>query len=202
MARLKAGWNLKDRVRGVEDIASAVGANIWKIAGDRLLSLENEGFETVSSAQRLDVIAEFAAFLVHMTDRMVYDDLDESQRQAFITALGLRLTHLMQDNRIDANGPGDYREAFVGFLNDRTCEYAQCTFSKQEGPGFGLRRILGEHVRSRMGAKDNKWIPDYVMDREAPMAVGDLKRALAGLVDDEPALHRPPIPKDGVWGEG
>lgn len=202
MARLKAGWNLKDRDRDVEAIASAVGVNIWKIAGDRLLSLENEGFETVSLAQRLDVIAEFAAFLWHATDRLVYDDLDEPQRRAFVTALGRHLSHLMQDNRIDAHGPGDYRDAFVGLLNARADEYAQCAFSEQEGPGFGLRRIVGEHVREQMGAKDNKWIPDYVMDVEVPKALGDLKRALAGLVSDEPALHRPPIPKGGVWGEG
>ncbi len=202
MARLKAGWNLKDRERGVEDIASAVGVNIWKIAGERLLSLENEGFETVSLAQRLDVIAEFVAFLWHMTDRMVYGDLDESQRRALVTALGRHLSRLMQDNRVDARGPGDYRGAFVDLLNARTDEYAQCSVSRQEGPGFGLRRILAEHVRARMGAKDNKWIPDYVMDVEVPKALKDLKRALAGLVDDEPALHPPPIPKDGVWGEG
>ena len=75
MARLKTKWNLKDRKRTPEEIASVIGFNLWVLAGDSCLFLENEGFETKTQSQRLDVIAEFAAFGAHIADRMVFDDM-------------------------------------------------------------------------------------------------------------------------------
>ncbi len=53
MVRLRTRWNLKDRERSLEAIASAVGVNIWRIAGEALLSLENEGFETIDACSTL-----------------------------------------------------------------------------------------------------------------------------------------------------
>jgi hypothetical protein len=202
MARVKSRWNLKDRTRSAEEIASAAAANIWRIAGQALLNLENEGFETISHSQRLDVIAEFVAFLLHITDRLVYDSLDQETRGNFINVLALRLTDIMQDNRRDADGQGEYSDAFVEFLNDRASAYCECRFSKEEGPGFSLKRTLGEYVRSQMGAKDNKWIPDYVMDVEVPEAMSSLQGVLSGLLDSTTKAPKPPLREGGVWGEG
>ena len=202
MARVKARWNLKDRTRSPEEIASAVAANIWRIAGQALLNLENEGFETISRSQRLDVIAEFVAFLLHITDRLVYDSLDQKIRGNFINVLACRLTDIMQDNRLDADGQGEYGHAFIEFLNNRGGDYSECRFSKEEGPGFSLRRTLGEYVRSQMGAKDNKWIPDYVMDVEIPKAMSSLQSILSGLLDSATKVLKPPLPEGGIWGEG
>lgn len=201
MVRLRTRWNLKDRDRSIEQIASAVGVNIWKIASEGLLNLENEGFETISQAQRLDVIAEFIAFMIHVSDRLVYGDMSDEERREFITALALHLTNTMQDNRIDANGPGQYQDAFIQLLNSRMEDYSECSYTDQEGPGFSLKRILGERVRDQMGAKDNKWIPDYIIDAEAPKAVESLKKVLHSMLDLESHLGNPPLPKAGVWGE-
>jgi hypothetical protein len=33
-----------------------------------------------------------------------------------------------------------------------------------------------------MGARDNRWIPDYLVGREAPAIEASLRRSLAGLV--------------------
>ena len=59
MARLKTKWNQADRKRKPEEIAGVIGFNLWVLAGEACLYLENEGFETASRFQRLDVIAEF-----------------------------------------------------------------------------------------------------------------------------------------------
>lgn len=202
MARLRTRWNQKDRERSTDQVASAVGVGLWRIASEALLNLENEGFETISHAQRLDVIAEFLAFLVHVTDRLVYGRFQEQQRREFIIALAKHLTDLMQDNRLDASGPGQYRESFVSLLNTRMEDYSECSFSSTDGPGFSLKRILGEQVRDRMGAKDNKWIPDYVMDAEVPKALDALQKVLEGMLNLSAKDRSPPVPEGGVWGEG
>ena len=202
MARLRTRWNLKDRERSIEEIASALGVNIWRIAGEGLLNLENEGFETISHSQRLDVMGEFVAFLIHMTDRLVYGKFKEDQRHKLISAVASHLTEVMQDNRVDASGPGRYREAFIELLNSRMDDYSDCSFSEREGPGFGLRRIFGDYVRQRMGAKDNKWIPDYVMDVEVPKAMEALIRLLESMLDLDQKTSMPPVSPGGVWGEG
>src|SRR5687768_5675607 len=88
--RVRTRWNQKDKDRTLEEIASVIAANSWKIAGESLLFLENEGFETVSHAQRLDVIAEFCAYLLHCADRLVFGKFDEEERARFISAMGSR----------------------------------------------------------------------------------------------------------------
>lgn len=192
--RVRARWNQKDNQRGLRDIASVVAANAWKAAGELVLNLENEGFETSTHAQRLDVIAEVTAFLLHCVDRMIYGKFEEEDRAEFVTAIAVKLTGIMQDNRVDAVGPGDYRQGFVNMLNQRMDEYADCSYSESDGPGFNMRRTVGEYVRKRMGEKDNKWVTDYVMDLEAPKALDYVERAMKSLFPsqfgvDEKALR-------------
>ena len=204
MARLKVKWNQKNARKSPEQIASAVGFNIWLLAADGCLSLENEGFETTSQSQRLDVISEYLAFCLHVVDRMTYGELKEDERVCFINALGVRLANLVQSNRVDSNGPGQYRNQFVALLNQRMDEYSECRYDQETGPGFSLKRILANHVMARMGAKDKKWIPDYVIDVEAPKMIKGLRRVMQGMGDslDEADFARPSIPESGVWGEG
>ena len=203
MARLKAKWNQKNRERTPEQIASAIGSNVWLLAADGCLNLENEGFETSTHSQRLDVITEYLAFSLHLVDRMTYGELDENERTRFINALGVCLANLVQDNRVDANGPGEYRTAFVELLNQRMDDYSECRYDTETGPGFSLKRMLGNHVMEVMGKKDKKWIPDYVIDVEAPKIVKGINRVMHGMGDsiDEANFGMPPIPESGTWGE-
>ena len=204
MARLKANWNQKNRQRSPEQIASAIGFNLWLLAADGCLNLENEGFETTSQSQRLDVISEYLAFCLHVVDRMTYGELEEDERVRFINALGIKLADLVQSNRIDSDGPGQYRNRFVALLNQRMDEYSECRYDRKSGPGFSLKRILANHVMAVMGAKDKKWIPDYVIDAEAPKMVKGLRRVMQGMGDslNEADFAMPAIPENGVWGEG
>lgn len=202
MARLKTIWNQAERKRKPEEIAGVIGFNLWVLAGESCLFLENEGFENVSHFQRLDVIAEFTAFGAHVADRMVFDEMTATEREIFINALGQHLADTMQSNRADVE-VGEYRSDFINLLNERMNEYSECGYTNEDGPSYSMRRIAGTHVQEVMGDKDNKWIPDYVIDSEIPKLLIALKRVFKG---QSPSLSEadfapPPIPESGVWGE-
>ncbi len=202
MARLKTKWNQEGRKRTPEEIAGVIGFNLWVLAGESCLFLENEGFETVSRFQRLDVIAEFVAFGAHIADRMVFDDMTATEREIFINSLGQHLADTMQSNRRDVR-EGEYRSDFINLLNERMSEYSEYSYSHEDGPGFSMRRLAGNHVQDVMGEKDNKWIPDYVIDSEIPKILLGLKRVFKGQSPSlsEAEFAPPPIPESGVWGE-
>jgi hypothetical protein len=44
--RIRSQWNDKKRRRSVEETAGALAFIEWRIAGQTLLNLENEGFQT------------------------------------------------------------------------------------------------------------------------------------------------------------
>ena len=179
--RVKSKWNLKERERSLSEIGGAMAFILWRIAQQGTLNLENEGFQTDSNAQRLDVITEFLAFLVHIADRMTAANLTREQRQEFIGSLARHLADTMQENRGDAQGAGEYRGALIDRLNERAADYAGFSFVDNE-PGFAFRRYFGENVRAVMGEKDNKWITDQVMDIEVPEALKPLEKAVRDLL--------------------
>ena len=184
--RVKSRWNIKGRERSLTEIGGAAAFILWRIAQQGTLNLENEGFQTDTNAQRLDVIAEFVAFLVHMVDRLKSEDLELADRQEFIGSLARHLADQVQDNRTDAQGKGEYRQAFIDLLNARAADYAE--FSMSGGvPGYALKRYFGEQVRAVMGVKDNQWITDQVMEVEVPEALKPLSKALRDLFARGPA---------------
>ncbi len=142
MARLKGGWNQRGRVRSLEEIGSAISFNIWQIAGQGVLDLENEGFQT-----------------------------------------GLHLAGIVQDNRQETNGAGEYRSDFLALLNDRIANYSTCQFSRSDGPSFVYLRMVGDYVSQKMGDKDNKWITGYVIDIAGDKLFKSIRRVLPGLID-------------------
>ncbi|MGB5398127.1 MAG: hypothetical protein WBN96_13340, partial [Gammaproteobacteria bacterium] len=108
-------------------------------------------------------------------------EYSEDKRRDLVTALALNLAKTMKDNRLDAGGEkSDFSAEFIALLNTRMDEYAQFTFDDEQ-PGFQMRRRCGEHVRDVMGAKDNKWIPDQVMDIEIPDAMKVLSKIFKSL---------------------
>ena len=181
--RVKSKWNDKDRERSSEEIGSALGFNLWRIAGANVLHMENEGYQTDTYNQRLDVIAELLAFFVHVVDRMASQkEYSEEARRELVTALALNLAKTMHDNRLDVNEEkGDYRAAFIELMNQRMAEYAGFSFDGEE-PGFQLRRRVGEHVTQVMGEKDKKWVTDQVMDIEIPDALKTFKKVTRSLL--------------------
>jgi len=181
--RVKSKWSRKDKERSLSETGGAMAFILWRIAQQGVLNLENEGFQTDTNAQRLDILTEFLAFLVHLVDRMTANDLSQDERQEFITSLAMHLANTMQENRTDAEGKSDYRHALIVRLNERAADYASFSCPDNE-PGFAMRRCFGEYVRAVMGEKDNKWVTDQVMDIEVPEALKPMKKSVMDLFEN------------------
>jgi hypothetical protein len=113
---------------------------------------------------------------------MVYERMEHSQRAEFITEFAKAFAVIVHDNRAEISNKTDHKADFIKKLNLRAAEYAVCDYSDEEGASFTLRRIFGNYVMDVMGEKQRKWIPDYVMDIEAPQAIATLRRALPTLL--------------------
>ncbi len=181
MVRVKKRWNREQAPRSPAQMANAVASTVWKLAANVVLNLENENFETQTQAQRIDVMEEIVCYLVHVCDRWIYTRADESARTEFVSALVGDLARLLEDSRVDVQGEGEYRSAFIDKINQRSGEYARYTFD-DEGASFAMRCKLGDRVQAGMGERDQRWIPDYIVGREAPEIESALKRSLSGLV--------------------
>lgn len=163
-------------------MANAIGSTIWKLAADVVLNLENENFETDTQAQRIDIMEEVVCYLVHVCDRWVYPKADQAQRAEFISALVRDMARMLEDSRVDVQGAGEYQADFLAKVNRRSGDYAGYSYSDEEGGSFAMRCRLGDRVQASMGERDSRWIPDYMVGREAPEIETALKRSLSGLV--------------------
>ena len=187
MVRVKSKWNQPGAPRTLLQMANAISATIWKLAANVVLNLENENFQTDTQAQRIDVIEELACYLLHACDRLVYGRTGDTERAEFVTALAQDLARLLEESRIDVQGEGEYRAAFIERLNRRCADYAGYGFDAEEGAGFALRCRLGDRIAAAMGERDRRWIPDFIVAREAPEIEAALKRSLFGLVSFDAA---------------
>lgn len=179
--RIQSRWNDKKKQRSLEETAGALAFIEWRIAAKALLNLENEGFQTDTQLQRLDVLQELCAFLIHVTDRLVHASMAEEERQRFIVALALKTADTYHDNRVDSEGRGqDFRKPFIELLNKRMADYAEFRF-EDGAPGYACKRYLGDCVTNSMGPKDRKWISDQVMEIEIPTMLKTLSRGLNDL---------------------
>jgi len=185
MERVKKRWNQQGKPRTEAQMANAIAATVWKLAADVLLNLENENFETTTQAQRVDILEELVAYLVHYCDRWIFPKANQQQRSEFISCLARDMARMLEDSRIDVQGEGEYQQAFLEKMNQRSGDYAAFAFSETDGASFAMRCRLGERVQLSMGERDNRWIPDYIVGREAPEIEEALRRSLGGLVSFE-----------------
>ena len=183
--RVKHRWNQQQTSRSVAQMANAVAATLWKLAANVVLNLENENFETETQSQRIDLMEEILCYQVHIVDRWLYSRASESQRGEFVSCLVGDLARMLEDSRVDVQGGDEYQTVFVDKLNLRSGEYAAFSYSDEEGASFAMRCRLGDCVQAQMGDRDQRWIPDYIVGREAPEIESALKRSLTGLVSFE-----------------
>ncbi|HFQ13770.1 MAG TPA: hypothetical protein ENK40_03125 [Gammaproteobacteria bacterium] len=179
--RIKSRWNKRNKTHSIEEIAGAVAFILWRIATNGVLSLENEDFQIDSQQQRLDVISEYLAFSIHLSDRLTFERFDEEQRRRFITELAAKCAKHLEDNLRDIVGKGDYRDAFIDTLNRRMADYAGFGYSEEEGPGFGMKRFFGEQITRVLGERNSQWAGAQVIDIEVPEIYSHLKRAIPNL---------------------
>jgi hypothetical protein len=183
--RINTKWHNKGREISTEEKANTMAFIAWKIAAAFVLDMENEDFQTDSQVQRLDIIKECLAFMVSLTDRMVAAQLVEEERRELITKMALKTAKTLQENAEDLIGKGqDYQQAYIDMLNQRLDVYAHCNWDEsRDEPGFQYKRDFGDNVAKVMGAKDNKWIAQHVIEIEVPEIITNLKKGKTQMVD-------------------
>lgn len=184
--RVKTRWNDKDKTRSIQDTASALAFNQWRTAQNILLNLENEGFQTDTYQDRLAIMQELVSFLIHVTDRVAYERMDEDERAAFITALAKKHADYMQDNARDVLGPGDHRTPFIEVLNQRLDDLSEFGFADME-PSFQMTRFFGDSVTEVVGDRQKKWVTTQIIDIEVPEMMRTMKRLFQTFLPEMPA---------------
>ncbi len=138
IVRVKSKWNAKDRVRTLDEIGGATAFILWRIAQQGLLNLENEGFQTDTREQRIDVITEFLAFLVHLTDRMKAEALEENDNKILVRF------------EVRDTGMGLDPEVLNGLF--QVFEQADATTTRKHG-GTGLGLAITRRIAQLMGGE-------------------------------------------------
>jgi hypothetical protein len=169
--------------RSTAEIASVLASTIWRLSDEVVANLSKWDCDIVTPERGMKILAEMAAFLLHISDRMAHAHLADADRARFIQAAGQRLSQIMQDNiRVMVGDDGfDYKANFIDLINRRGADYAtfECT---PERPGFPILRYLGLAVREHMLESDQPWVADQIMDIQAPEALGMLKKTVDGLL--------------------
>jgi len=187
--RIKSKWHKGDKPKSLEEVAGALGFIAWRAADERANKMFSAGFNFSSQAQLLAVVGEFAAFLLQLTDRLVYGRLDEERRQVFVGALAQHLITTMVNNLAEDFGPGDYRAGFVEKINERMEAYAEFSFADGQ-PSYQALRYLAKCIDEIMGGQENKWVIEQVVEIEAPEIIKNLKKGLNDLLtqwEEQPA---------------
>jgi hypothetical protein len=180
--RVKSKWSRKDKTHSVEEIAGALAFIAFRIAQNAVLSLENNDFQTDTQKQRMDIIAEFLCYTIHLMDRMTIERFSEEERVRFVTELAVKSAKHYEDNLREIIGPGDYRQDFINVLNERMNDYAEFQYDLENGgASFPMRRFFGELVTRQMGEKNKRWVADQIIDIEAPEIQQTLNRSVPNL---------------------
>ncbi len=179
--RIHSGWNQKGKKRQIGQIASALAVSIWKISKKTLLNLENEGFDTDTWSDRMEILKEVSCFQIYIVSNEV-KAYEKDKKIMFITDIAKKLNETVNVNQVDLNIPKeDTKTKFINLLNDRIEEYSELEYDEE--PSYKARIILGNHLMENMGELDNNWIRMYVIDQEVPKILLSLRRPLASLVN-------------------
>ncbi len=183
MARIRTRWHNKSKPKSIETIAGAMGMNVWKMASGTANKMYSEGFNFNDNSQLLDLIGEFAIFLLQLSDRIAYEHLDDEQRQRFTQALAGHLINTMVENQVEElkGEPTDYQKAFIEKLNHHLGGYSE--FAVNEGdPSYQMLRYFGTLCDEVMGGSDNKWVIEHVMEVEAPPLIKQAREGMEKLL--------------------
>jgi len=186
--RLKTRWHhsRRERSRGggaktLADRASVVGFNVWKIAFNAYKHMEGEGFRFASDPQIAAVLSELLCYLIQVTDRTVFGQVPEEDRQALVVAVARQSATTLAENMAEAGIPGDHAAAFVVVFNERARDYAD--FGFEDGrPAYQFNRLLGERISAAMAGGDNRWAVEHVMEIEIPEMLKLLRRVLGEVL--------------------
>ena len=176
-------WHDKQN-RSLEQIAASLGFNAWKISYNAIKSIQDAKIYFSSRYQGLLVIAEFMAFQIQLADRLLYQRLDDQERELFIQSFASKCLQTLNDNRADFINEGlESNHDFRAIFNQRLNDYAMFSFDNPNKPGYASLRYLGEKIAQIMGKEDqdSKWVIDQVMEIEGFEVFKQLKNSLETL---------------------
>jgi hypothetical protein len=183
--RVKTVWFKKDGERPADEVATALATTIWRMADRAIDNLSKADYDIITPQRGFKIIGELTAFAAHYVDRVVYVRLAEAQRVALISALGVRMAEIMEDNVLDFTGgvkdpDYDYKKGYIDMLNQRMADYAHFEFPDDK-PSFPAARFLSLQIRDGMEKTDQSWIQDQIMDIEMPDILGTVKKQVDGF---------------------
>ena len=182
--RIKTTWFRKDAGRAEDETASVLALTFWKMASKAVDDISKADYDIVNPGRGFGIIAEMGAFILHITDRMLSDRVDEERRTALIGAAGVKLGEFMASNIHDLlnddTDKRDYQGEFLDFLNRRTEDYETFDFPPDE-PNYAIKRYLANVMRERMEAHDQTWIIDQVIEFQAPEAIENVAKLINGF---------------------
>ena len=182
--RIKTTWFRKDAGRAEDETASVLALTFWKMASKAVDDISKADYDIVNPGRGFGIIAEMGAFILHITDRMLSDRVDEERRTALIGAAGVKLGEFMATNIHDLlnddTDKRDYQGEFLDFLNRRTEDYETFDFPPDE-PNYAIKRYLANVMRERMEAHDQTWIIDQIIEFQAPEAIENVTKLINGF---------------------
>lgn len=183
VTRTRDKWKNTAQPKTIEDNAVALGYIIWQLALSGAKNLHVENYRYDNDLQRIHVIEEYLAFLVHLSDRLTFDSLEQMERTRFVFNVASTTARHLQRNKEEIIGRDDYRQPYLDMFNRRSAEYASCPFAMDEQLGYQMLRVVGSYIQEIMGEdQTNKWVIDQVMDIDAPIAFEQLSKSLTNLL--------------------
>ena len=188
--RVKSKWFKSGRAKTPQEIADAMAFIIWRTGMNALKNTRKADFDVAAGPQYFAFLNEFLIFLVQVADRIAFDRLGADEREAFTTALAVRLADIVADNQAELLGgeAGEHKSNFIAQLNRRAGEYAEFHF-ESSGPNFAFVRYLGYCMLDVAIEKDKNWVVDQMASIEAPDAVETMEKAMRGLLEATPAKN-------------
>ncbi len=186
--RVKTTWFKQvDGHKGPEDQATVLASTVWRLADQAVIGLSKADYDIITPQRGFTLLAELTAFLLNLTDRMVYRRIPDTERQRLIQTMAKRLAEIMEDNIHETlNDHGHpYQAGFIVLLNRRGDDYASFDFPPDQ-PNFAALRCLGNHVREVMEGHDQPWVIDQIMELSTPEMVATVKKTVDGLYPHPP----------------
>lgn len=186
--RIKSHWFNEAKPKSPQEIAGAAAFIVWRIAQNALKTMRAARYDLPPGPRYFAFMAELLTFLTLGADRLAHRRGDEAWRVAFTTAIANRAGEILAENESDLLGAetvGDVKRRFIAQINDCAAECAEFDWT-DAGPDYGFLRYLGQRIAAVMTEHDRTWAISQVIEVEAPEAVANLDRALAGLLDESP----------------
>lgn len=188
--RVKSKWHKTDKPKTPQQIASVIAFIIWRVSEETVTHIQKDKFEIASAQQGFDMIIEFLAFFIQLTDRVAYMRLGGDLRAPVVQATAKRLAEILEDNQLARFGTPageSYQTRFINLLNTRLADYAM--FDYADEPDYPTLRYLGNRIMELMPKQEQSWIIDQVIGIEAPEAIKNVMKGLRDtLVVDNIAL--------------